>query len=161
MWKYWPPGQEGPSEITPVSASVLQLRKRRPQRGGATRSAKGRAGVKPWGQADVERGTADRGWQARPRSWPTPSHVLPAAKKWPSLYALAGDRQAGGVSLSSALWTRKARRRNCASVPHRWTLDGGLFVFSQHIASCMLLCPVLHGSPICRTGPGTQQVFKK
>ena len=37
-----------------MSASVLQLRKRRPQRGGATRSAKGRAGVKPWGQADVE-----------------------------------------------------------------------------------------------------------
>lgn len=45
-------------------------------------------------------------------------------------------------------------------VHHHLTLDGGLFVFSQHIASCMLLCPILHGSPISRTGPGTQQVFK-
>ena len=38
---------------------------------------------------------------------------------------------------------------------------------SKVVQSCltlhdpMLLCPVLHGSPICRTGPGTQQVFKK
>ena len=31
---------------------------------------KGRAGVKPWGQADAERGTADHGRQARPCSGP-------------------------------------------------------------------------------------------
>ena len=42
-------------------------------------------------------------------SFPCPS----SCKKWLSLYALAGDRQAGGMSLNSALWTDKARRRDC------------------------------------------------
>lgn len=58
-----------------------------------------------------------------------------------------GQTRPGGVTVTA--------------VCHRWTLDGGLIVFSQHIASCMLLRPVLHRSPISRTGPGTQQVFKK
>lgn len=139
---HWLLGQEGTSEVSLVSAFMLLMRKQKPWRGAATRPARSRAGM--------------RSAQAGPGSGPLLSFPHPSS----CINALA-LRSACGPSwgvcpLALPSGTDKARRRDygtCVSSSN--TVDGGVFVFSQHVAFCMLLCSVLHCSLISRTGPGT------